>query len=148
MDKELKRLLIEIISLTLLLVIIIPICVSASDKYNEQKEAFFTKTGVNIDISNNGDKKKVTIYSNYDKNIKINLVMKINKFSNDYEVILDNEVYNIDDFEYTEDEENRYYKLGIYDVNQYREFDFKLKPKDTIYYDETIIYSFMTEGLL
>lgn len=148
MDKELKKLLIEIISLTLLLVIIIPICVSASDKYNEQKEAFFVKTGVNIDISNNGDKKKVTIYSNYDKNIKINLVMKINKFSNDYEVILDNEVYNIDDFEYTEDEENRYYKLGIYDVNQYREFDFKLKPKGTIYYDETIIYSFMTEGLL
>lgn len=148
MDKELKRLLIEIISLTLLLVIIIPICVSASDKYNEQKEAFFTKTGVNIDISNNGDKKRVSVYSNYDKNIKISLIMKINKFSNDYEVILDNEIYNINDLEYTEDEENRYYKLGIYDINQYREFDFKLKPKGTVYYDETIIYSFMTEGLL
>lgn len=148
MDKELRRLLIEIISLTLLLVIIIPICVSASDKYNEQKEAFFTKVGINIDISNNGDKKRVTIYSNYDENVKVSLIMKINKFSNDYEVILDNEVYNINDLEYTEDDENRYYKLGIYDVNQYREFDFKLKPKGTVYYDETIIYSFTTEGLL
>ena len=148
MDKELKRLLIEIISLTLLLVIIIPICVNASDKYNEQKEAFFTKTGVSIDISNNGDKKLVTVYSNYDKNIKISLIMKINKFSNDYEVSLDNEVYNINDLEYTEDEESRYYKLGIYDINQYREFDFKLKPTGSVYYDETIIYSFMTEGLL
>lgn len=148
MDKELKRLLIEIISLTLLLVIIIPICVSASDKYNEQKEAFFIKTGVSIDISNNGDKKRVTVYSNYDKSIKISLIMKINKFSNDYEIILDNEVYNINDLEYTEDEGNRYYRLGIYDVNQYREFDFKLKPKGSVYYDETIIYSFMTEGLL
>lgn len=148
MDKELRRLLIEIISLTLLLVIIIPICVSASDKYNDQKEAFFIKTGVTIDISNNGDKKLVTVYSNYDKSIKISLIMKINKFSNDYEVILDNEIYNINDLEYTEDEENRYYKLGIYDINQYREFDFKLKPKGSVYYDETIIYSFITEGLL
>ena len=148
MDKELRRLLIEIISLTLLLVIIIPICVSASGKYNEQKEAFFTKVGINIDISNNGDKKRVTIYSNYDKNIKISLIMKINKFSNDYELILNNEVYNINELEYTEDEENRYYKLGVYDINQYREFDFKLKPKGSVYYDETIIYSFITEGLL
>ena len=148
MDKELRKLVIEIISLTLLLVIVIPICVSASDKYNEQKEAFFTKTGISIDISNNGDRKTVTVYSGYDKNIKISLIMKINKFSNDYEVYLDNEVYNINDLEYTEDEEHRYYKLGIYDINQYRNFDFKLKPKGSIYYDETIIYSFMTEGLL
>lgn len=148
MDKELRKLLFEIISLTLLLVIVIPICVNASDKYNEQKEAFFTNVGVSIDISNNGDKKKVTVYSNYDKSIKLSLVMKINKFSNDYDVILDNEVYNINDLEYTEDEENRYYRLGIYDVKQYREFDFKLRPKGSIYYDETIIYSFMTEGLL
>lgn len=148
MDKELRKLLFEIISLTLLLVIVIPICVNASDKYNEQKEAFFTNVGVSIDISNNGDKKKVTVYSNYDKSIKLSLVMKITKFSNDYDVILDNEVYNINDLEYTEDEENRYYRLGIYDVKQYREFDFKLRPKGSIYYDETIIYSFMTEGLL
>lgn len=148
MDKELRKLLFEIISLALLLIIVIPICVNASNKYNEQKEAFFTKTGVSIDISNNGDKKKVVVYSNYDKNIKLSLIMQINKFSNDYEIMLDNEVYNISDLEYTEDEENRYYRLGIYDVNQYREFDFKLKPKGSIYYDETIIYSFMTEGLL
>lgn len=148
MNKELRRILFEIISLVLLLAIVVPICVNASDKYNEQKEAFFTNAGVSIDISNNGDKKKVTVYSNYDKNIKLSLIMKINKFSNDYEIILDNEVYNINDLEYIEDEENRYYRLGIYDIKQYREFDFKLKPKGSVYYDETIIYSFMTEGLL
>ena len=148
MDKELRKLVVEIISLTLLLAIVVPICVSASDKYNEQKEAFFIKAGISIDISNNGDRKKVTVYSDYDKNIKISLIMKINKFSNDYEIYLDNEVYNINDLEYTEDEEYRYYKLGVYDVNQYRNFDFKLRPKGSIYYDETIIYSFMTEGLL
>lgn len=148
MDKELRRILFEIISLVLLLAIVVPICVNASDKYNEQKEVFFTNAGVSIDISNNGDKKKVTVYSNYDKNIKLSLIMKINKFSNDYEIILDNEVYNINDLEYIEDEENRYYRLGIYDIKQYREFDFKLKPKGSVYYDETIIYSFMTEGLL
>lgn len=148
MDKELKRLVVEIVSLTLFLVIVIPICVSASSKYNEQKEVFLSGVGTSVDISNNGDTKKVTVYSNYDRNVKVNLIMKINKFSNDYEVSLDNEVYNINDLEYTEDSEYRYYILGIYDVNQYREFDFKLKPKGSIYYDETIIYSFMTEGLL
>ena len=37
MDKELKKILFEIISFVLFLAIVIPICVNASDKYNEQK---------------------------------------------------------------------------------------------------------------
>lgn len=37
MDKELKGLVVEIISLVLLLVIVIPIWLDASNNYNEQK---------------------------------------------------------------------------------------------------------------
>lgn len=148
MDKELRRLVIEIISLALLLIIVVPICVSASNDYQKQKELFLSGVGTSVDISHNGDMKKVTIYSNYDETVKVNLIMKISKFANEYEVYLDDVIYNISDLEYTEDEEWRYYKLGIYEVDEYREFDFKLKAKGSTYYQETITYGFMTEGLL
>ena len=148
MDKEIKRLVGEIISLMLLLIIVVPICVNASSRYREQKEVLLSGVGTAVDIAHNGDTKKITIYSNYDKVMKVNLIMKISKFSNDYEVYLEDQVYNIDDLEYTEDENYQYYKLGIYEVDKSREFDFKLKTKGSLYYDETITYSFMTEGLL
>ena len=148
MDKELKRLILEIVTLTLLLIIIIPICVNASNKYNEQKEVLLSGIGTSVDISHNGDMKKITIYSDYDKVVKVNLIMKISKFSNDYDIHLDDQIYNINDLEYSEDNNWRYYKLGIYEVNKVRDFDFKLRTKGSIYYKETIVYSFLTEGLL
>lgn len=148
MDKECKRLIFEIVSLVLFLIIIVPVCVNASDKYNKQKEVMLSGKGVSVDISHNGDMKKVTIYSNYNNLMKVNLILKISKFSNDYEVHLDDIVYNINDLEYTEDDNYRYYKLGVYDVDKIREFDFKLKTIGSVYYSETIIYSFITEGLL
>ena len=148
MNKELKRLVVEIISLVLLLVIVIPICVNASDDYKEKKELFASRVGTSVDITNNGELKKVTIYSNYDKVIRINLIMKISRFSNNYEIYLDGKVYNINDFNYIEDNEYRYYKLGIYEINRVREFDFKLNTSGKVYYDEVITYGFMTEGLL
>jgi hypothetical protein len=36
--------------------------------------------------------------------------------------------------------------LGIYEVDKVREFNFKLEPIETTYYDETISYSFITDG--
>ena len=148
MDRESKRLIFEIVSLVLFLIIIVPVCVNASDKYNKQKEVMLSGKGVSVDISHNGDMKKVTIYSNYNNLMKVNLILKISKFSNDYEVYLDDMVYNINDLEYTEDDNYRYYKLGIYEVDKIREFDFKLKTIGSVYYSETIVYSFITEGLL
>ena len=38
MDKELRGLIIEIVSLVLILLIVVPVCASASNKYQRQKE--------------------------------------------------------------------------------------------------------------
>jgi len=148
MEKELRRLVLEIVMITLLMIIVVPICVQASADYQEKKDVLLNGIGTTVDISHNGDKKKITIYSNHDNVVKVNLIMKISKFSNDYLIYLDDEIYDIHALEYTEDDENQYYNLGIYSVDKIREFDFKLQVKDKIYYEETITYSFMTEGLL
>lgn len=147
MNKELKELIIEIVSLVVLLIIVVPICVNASSRYREQKDILLSGIGTSVDISHNGDMKKVIIYSNYNKPVKVNLIMKITKFLNDYDIYLDGQVFDIDDFCSTSDEDFYYYKLGVYEVDQLREFDFKLLPKGDVYYDETILYSFRTEGL-
>ena len=101
-----------------------------------------------VDISNQGEIKKVTVTSEYDETFSVRLMLKISKFHDEYLIYLDDQVFNIRDLEYTEDEEYQYYNLGIYEIDEKREFDFKLKVKDKSYYDETISYSFYTEGLL
>jgi len=148
MNKELRGLVIEIITLTLLLIIAVPICVSASNDYVEKKEMMLGMVDASIDISHNGDMKKITVYSNNDRVVKVSLIMKINKFLNDYKILFNNNIYDLDTLEFDEDEEFLYYKLGIYEVDQVRNFDFKLIVKGDIYYDEAITYSFMTEDIL
>lgn len=148
MNKELKKLIVEIISLTLLLIIIVPICASASADYREKKDIILNGVGTSVDITHNGDMKKITVYSNYNKPIRVNLVMKISKHLNEYEICLDDMVYSFDELEYVSDEDNFYYQLGIYEVDNVREFDFKLRTKGVVYYDEAITYSFITEGLI
>lgn len=148
MDKELKGLVVEIIMITLLLFLVVPICVDASNSYKEKKDVLLNGTNTSVDISNQGKIKKITIYSNHDEVMRVNLIMKITKFADDYLVYLDDQVYNIRDFEYTEDEEYYYCNLGIYEVDGSREFDFRLQVKDKSYYNETLTYSFVTEGLM
>lgn len=146
MDKELRGLIIEIVSLVLILLIVVPACASASNKYQRQKEVFLTGIDTTVDISTNDNGKVVTIYSNHDEVLKVNLTLKINKFNGEYAVRLDGDEFNIRELECREDEEYRYYNLGIYEVNRVREFDFELRPIETSYYDETISYSFITNG--
>ncbi len=148
MDKEIKRLFIEIITLTLVLGIAVPICVNASDNYREKKEQLVLGKQARVDISNRGDIKKVTVTSDSDQTISVYLMLKISKFDDDYLIYLDDQILDIRSLEYTEDEECRYYNLGLYEVTEKRVFDFSLKVKDKSYYDETISYSFYTEGLL
>ena len=45
----------------------------------------------------------------------------------------------------TEDEEYYYYNLGVYEISEYREFEFRLIATGDGIYDDDIIYSFMTE---
>lgn len=148
MDKDLRGLVAEIILLAVMLVIIVPVCANASSRYREQRDALLSGAGTSVDISHNGDMKKVTVYSEHDDIVRVNLFFKINKVMNDYNIYFDGEVYNLRDLEYTEDSDNRYYRLGIYEIDDYREFDFKISANGSKYYNETIIYSFVTEGLL
>ena len=148
MDKDLKGLVVEVILIAVMLVLVVPICVEASGRYKEQKEALMNGEGISIDISNAGDVKKIFIYSKYENPVRVNLILKINKIANDYNIYFDNNVYNINELDYTEDNNYRYYRLGIYEIEKSRVFDFKIKANGSLYYDETITYSFLTEGLL
>lgn len=146
MNKELKRLVIEIVTLFLILIVTVPICVSASNRY--QKEILLTGIDTSVDISNYGEYKKITIYSNYDEKVRVPLTLKISKLENQYSLYFDGEEFSFDDFESQEDEEYRYYYLGIYEVKGSREFDFKIHVVGQTYYSETITYCFITNGEL
>ncbi len=147
-DKEIKRLVVEILSLMLVLIIVVPICVHASENYQLKEQELLNIAKASIDISNKGDIKEVTVITGTDRDVKVNLLLKINKFSDEYFIFLDEEKYELNQLEYTEDEEHRYYNLGIYEVNDHRVFEFKIHPVDKVYYDEMLTYSFITEGVL
>ena len=145
MEKELRGLVVEIVLTVIMMIIIIPICADASSEYRKTKEALLSGKDAVIDISNNRDMKKVTVYSNYDMKVRISLFFKINDFIGDYSIYFENNTYKLSDLEYILDNGNRYYQLGIYEIDYLREFDFKLIREN---YNETITYSFVTEGFM
>ena len=147
MDKELKGLIIEIVTIVILLIIAIPLCVKASTTYQEKKNKMFIGSHASVDKSNRGEIKKVTIKSEENQKISVYLMLKISKFDDEYIVYLDDSVFDLNQLEYTEDEENRYYNLGLYTLKDKRTFDFRIVVKDRSYYNETISYSFYTRGL-
>ena len=148
MDKELRGLVIEIFSIILLLIIVIPICVSASCQYQLRKDSITIGNKSSVDISNKGDVKEIKITSGVDRVVKMNLVMKISKFNDDYLIYLDDQEYDLRNLEYHEDDNYQYYQLGVYEVDNEKVIRFRIKVKDKSYYDETISYGFFTEGLV
>ena len=92
--------------------------------------------------------KELSIYSNTDEQIKVKLGLKMTKHYDEYSVIIDNEKYNLNELDYKEDEENIYYILGTYEIDEVKKIDFKLIPNNQSYFKENIIYSFYTEGTL
>lgn len=145
MEKELRGLVVEIVLTVIMMIIIIPICADASSEYRKTKEALLSGRDAVIDISNNRDMKKVTVYSNYDKKVRVSLFFKINDFTGDYDIYFENNTYKLSDLEYILDNGCRYYQLGIYEIDCLKEFDFKLIREN---YNETITYSFVTEGFM
>ena len=145
MEKELRGLVVEIVLTVIMMIIIIPICAYASSEYRSKKESLISVRFAVIDISNNKDMKKVTVYSNCDKKVRVSLFFKINDFIGDYSIYFENNTYKLSDLEYILDNGYRYYELGIYEVDYLREFDFELIREN---YNETITYSFVTEGFM
>lgn len=147
MDKELKGIVGEIIILITLMIIAIPICVKASSDYQAKKDKMIIGNHASVDISNRGEIKKVTVNSDNNKDISVYLILKISKFDDEYIVYLDDQIFDLKDLEYTEDNDNYYYNLGLYPIKRKRTFDFRITVKDKSYYKETISYSFYTKGL-
>lgn len=147
MDKELKGIVGEIIALIILMIIAIPICVKASSDYQTKKDKMIIGNHASVDISNLGEIKKVTVNSDNNKDISVYLILKISKFDDEYIVYLDDQIFDLKDLEYTEDNDNYYYNLGLYSTKEKRTFDFRITVKDKSYYNETISYSFYTKGL-
>ena len=147
MDKELKGIVGEIIALIILMIIAIPICVKASSDYQAKKDKMIIGNHASVDISNRGEIKKVTVNSDNNKDISVYLILKISKFDDEYIVYLDDQIFDLKDLEYTEDNDNYYYNLGLYPIKRKRTFDFRITVKDKSYYKETISYSFYTKGL-
>ena len=149
MDKELRGYVIELITMIIILIFIVPICANASNKYSTKQEILLNGLNTTIDITNKeGNLKQLNLYSNVNKPIKVKLGLKITKFYDEYTVTIDDQVYNLNDLEYLEDENNRYYILGTYEIKEIKNIDFELKVKERNYYDEFLTYSFYTEGTI
>lgn len=148
MEKELKGAIIELIVMVLILVISIPICVNASSKYKNQKETLLNAFNTTIDVNNNGEFKELSIYSNTDKLITVKLGLTISQFYDEYCITIDNKTYNLEDLDYKEDEQNKYFIIGTYEVDTVKKLNFKLQPKNQEYFKENLIYSFYTEGII
>lgn len=147
MDKEMKGLVIEIITLVILLLVAVPLCVNASNNYQQKKDKMNIGNHAIVDISNRGSIKKVTVTSTKNTDISVYLMLKITKFDDEYLIYLDDEIFDMKDLEYSEDDNYRYYNLGLYQISKKKTFDFRIVVKDKSYYNETISYSFYTKGL-
>ena len=143
MDKEIRRLIVEVFIMVVILVIAVPICVKASDRYNNSK-VMQEQSNVKIDIKSEKEKKVIFLKNYNDNAINFNLVLKISKFSNHYNVMLDDKIYNLDNTIRGEDDEWYYYNLGNYYCDDAVEFRFQLIHINDNY-DEGISYSFIAE---
>ena len=145
MDKENKRLISEIIFMIIFLLVVIPICVSASTSYNDKKNKMQCISNISIDILSEDSNKLIRLDNLGENKVNVNLILRISKFYGKYMVELDNNKYNLNDMFYNEDEEYYYYNLGVYEISEYREFEFRLIATGDNVYDDEIVYSFMTE---
>ena len=122
MDKELKGIIVEILAIIVLLLIVVPICVHASDEYISRRDALLIGNRASVDISSKGDYKQIRVTSGVNDSIKVNLFMKISKFNDDYIISLDDKTYDLRELECTEDDNYQYYNLGTYEIEKEKLF--------------------------
>ena len=72
MDKEFRGYVIELITMIIILIFIVPICANASNKYSTKQEILLNGLNTTIDITNKeGNLKQLNLYSNVNKPIKV-----------------------------------------------------------------------------
>ena len=144
-DDEIKRLIVEIIAVIILFIIAVPICVNASNNYNEKKNNMQKYNNIVVDISDINSSKIVTINNYNNKKKTVNLILKTSKFYDEYMVKIDDEEYLLRDIVYSEDDNYYYFNLGSYEVKDKKEIDFNLELIGNEIYDDCISYSFLAE---
>ena len=144
-DDEIKRLIVEIITVIILFIIAVPICVNASNNYNEKKNNMQKYNNIVVDISDINSSKIVTINNYNNKKKTVNLILKTSKFYDVYMVKIDDEEYLLRDIVYSEDDNYYYFNLGSYEVKDKKDIDFNLELIGNEIYDDCISYSFLAE---
>lgn len=144
-DDEIKRLIVEIIAVIILFIIAVPICVNASNNYNEKKNNMQKYNNIVVDISDTNSSKIVTINNYNNKKKTVNLILKTSKFYDEYMVKIDDKEYLLRDIVYSEDDNYYYFNLGSYEVKDKKEINFDLELVGNEIYDDCISYSFLAE---
>lgn len=145
MKNDVKSLTAEVVLMIIILLIVVPICVNASNNYKEKKASIQQYNNVSIDIKYEDSNMFVNI-NNYNKKKKvINLIMRTTKFSNEYMIKLDDKEYYLKDIPHTEDNDNYYFNLGSYKVNKVQNIKFAMSLVGDEIYDDSITYSFVAE---
>ncbi len=147
MDKSNKDLIIEISLVVIFLIIVIPVCVNASAKFRDAKIKAECNNNISINIATRNSDKIIEMRNMNKKTSKINLVLKITKYANEYAINLNDEIKNLKDMTHTEDENNYYFDLGDFEVEKYNEVKFKLLLVNNNVDSENITYSFITEDV-
>ena len=140
MDKDIKKLICEIILMVIIIIITILICVNASNNYKKMQN--YNNISINIENKNNNKTIKI---KNYNVEKKFNLILKTSKFSNEYKITLDGVDYNLKDVVYSEDQENYYFNLGSYEIKNNKNINFSMELSGNYIYDDNISYSFLAE---
>lgn len=168
MNKKFKSLVIEIVFLLVIMISVIPLFVYGS-KDNSLTRAQLSgyDKGLDIEVVQKSDIKelypmsdedainnlngsviKVTNLDNRDSNY--DFIFKMNKIDDlqNYKIMFNGKIYSLNDLDYTEDEEYRYFTLDNIDISnkeKYLTFLLWITDEGNNYVSEDINYSFMME---
>ena len=145
LDRDVRTLLCEIIIMILIIAVTVPICVNATNRYNSKKNNMEKYTNIGINVSNKNSDMIVTLDNKNKGEVVVNLILKTTKFSNNYSILLDDKEYNLNQIEYSEDDNNYYFNLGSYRFKDSIDVKFKLFLVGNDIYDDSITYSFIAE---
>lgn len=147
-DNEFRELVCEIVFFVILLVVMVPICVNASNNYRESVKKIEKCVDIRVSIDNvDGEKFVVLENIGDEEEIDVNLVLKISDFSNNYMISLNGEEFYLSDLESTYDGNFYYYDLGNYNVGGIEIIEYEMALVGEEIYIDNISYSFIAEVL-
>jgi len=168
MDRDVSKMLGKIcFDIIFLLVVILVFTFLSKDTVNAREELISYQEELSINVISRGNSKYLfsmsdeeainysdsiilEVSNNTNETISYNLVLRMNIIENleNYKIMILGKIYNLDELEYYEDNEYRYFNLGNYIIgNKEQNFTFLLWLEEDIinYNNVNINYSFMIE---